>query len=116
MINQRVHHDNRADIRAEVEEEQAEIKRRSWHVEKSVNLSNLLTMLITIITLGVFISQQSTRLALVEEKLLQQAGVDSRQDANRSEIKLEMMRALDALASQQKEMRDDIKSLLMRKH
>jgi hypothetical protein len=108
MIKPRIRQDSRTD-------DEAQIKRRSWQVDKSINLSNLFTMFASIITMGIFISQQSTRLALVEEKLLQQAAVDQRQDVNRSEIKLEMMRALDALASQQKEMRDDIKSLLQRK-
>jgi hypothetical protein len=109
MINSRVYRDHRTDS------DNPELPKRTWQVDKRVNLSNLFTMFATIITMGVFISQQSTRLALVEEKLLQQAAVDQRQDANRSEIKLEMMRALDSLAAQQKEMRDDIKSLLQQK-
>jgi protein subunit release factor B len=84
-------------------------ERRHWHVDKTVNVTHMLTTIAGIATAAIFLAKQDTRIALLESSVAQQQTIDRRQDQERMEFKAEVKDLLRDIRESQKEIREDIK-------
>jgi hypothetical protein len=81
--------------------------RRGWHVDKTVNISHIMTTIGAVIVFGSLLARMDTRLALLEQAQAQQVLRDRAQDERSVETKTEINKRLD-------EIQKDIKQLLER--
>ena len=83
-----------------------------WHIDKTVNVSHILTTVAAIAAAATMFSRQDTRLTVVEVQQIAQVAAqqarDVGQDARSNELKAEVNKRLDDIAS-------DVKQLLIQR-
>ena len=68
--------------------------RKDWHLDKTVSLTHLFSTIAAIAALVVLGSQFNTRLAVVEQAIIEQHSRDAQQDADHLEFKKSMATAI----------------------
>ena len=71
-----------------------EHERRNWHLEKTVSVSHLISTAAAIVALVTLGGQFNTRISLVEQSLVAQRLIDSKQDADVEEFKKELKQSV----------------------
>lgn len=71
--------------------------RRSWHLEKTVSISHIISTIAIAGSMFVYINKMDTRIALLEQQSHQQAQIDQRQDIAQSDAVREVRENMKAI-------------------